>query len=601
MMGKTLRKLPDMPIVHLLIIAAVCVIIYSNSFKAPFMFDDYTNIIEKNVIKDIGQDKDSYSLISPKANRRFVGVLTFALNYKLNGMDVAGYHVFNLIVHILSALAVYWLVMLIFRTPFFETFDPFLGRGLTAFFTALLFAVHPIQTSAVTYIVQRYTSLATLLCLVSVLAYVKSRLTGSVPMRYALYTVSIISAIAAMRTKEIAFTLPVIAVLLEFLFLDGKLIKRILYLLPLLLTMLIIPISILANKSPEAANALTIALNPKIIGSSLNLASITDITRTEYLFTQFRVIVTYLRLLFVPVWLNLDYDYPVFRNFFKAEVVLSFLVVVSVFASAVYMLYKSLAPNRSAARLYSLGILWFFIALSVESSVIPIKDVINEYRVYYPSVGFFIAVIAVVVWMVEKRGRPAKVYAISALSLIIVLFSAMTMMRNEVWADRVKLWEDTARKSPNKARPHYNLGYDYIRQGRVDDAAREFQTAIKLKPDFADAYSNLGDIYAAQGRMDEALEAFKKAVQSDPNFAVAYNNLGTIYDERGQLEEAAANYRTAIRLKPDYIDARLNLGNLLIKAKQFNEAAMEFQGVLHFAPYNDEAAEKLRALRGVRR
>ncbi|MBF0567518.1 MAG: tetratricopeptide repeat protein [Nitrospirae bacterium] len=595
-MLKTLRRLPDMPIVHLLIIAAVCVIIYSNSFKAPFMFDDYTNIIEKSVIKDIGQYKDSYSLISPKTNRRFVGVLTFALNYKLNGMDVAGYHVFNLMVHVLSALAVYWLVMLIFRTPFFESFDPFFGRGLTALFTALLFAVHPIQTSAVTYIVQRYTSLATLLCLVSLLAYVKSRLTRSSPMRYGLYAVSIIAAVAAMRTKEIAFTLPVIAVLFEFLFLDGRLKKRLLYLLPLVSTMLIIPISILANKAPDAANALTIALNPKLIDSSMKLASVTDITRTEYLFTEFRVIVTYLRLLFVPVSLNLDYDYPVFRSFFKAEVVLSFLIVASLFASAVCMLFKSFRAYRPAARLYCFGMLWFFIALSVESSVIPIKDVINEYRLYYPSVGFFIAVVAVVVWIVQKRGRPAKVYAISVLSLIIVVFSAMTVMRNEVWADRVRLWEDTVRKSPNKARPHYNLGYDYIRQGRVVDASREFQTAIMLKPDFADAYNNLGDIYAAQGRMDEAIDAFKKAVQSDPNFAVAYNNLGTIYDERGQFEEAATDYRTAIRLRPDYIDARLNLGNLLIKAKQFNEAAAEFQGVLHLAPYNDEAAQKLRAL-----
>ncbi|WP_420267115.1 tetratricopeptide repeat protein [Candidatus Magnetominusculus dajiuhuensis] len=595
-MLKTLRRLPDMPIVHLLIIAAVCVIIYSNSFKAPFMFDDYTNIIEKSVIKDIGQYKDSYSLISPKANRRFVGVLTFALNYKLNGMDVAGYHVFNLIVHALSALAVYWLVMLIFRTPFFESFDPFFGRGLAALFTALLFAVHPIQTSAVTYIVQRYTSLATLLCLVSLLAYVKSRLKLSSPVCYGLYAVSIIAAVAAMRTKEIAFTLPVIAVLFEFLFLDGRLKKRILYLIPLVSTMLIIPISILANKAPDAANALAIALNPKLIDSSMKLASVTDITRTEYLFTELRVIVTYLRLLFVPVSLNLDYDYPVFRSFFKAGVMLSFLVVALLFASALYMLFKSFRAYRCPARLYCFGMLWFFIALSVESSVIPIKDVINEYRLYYPSVGFFIAVIAVVVWIVQKWGRPAKVYAISVLSLIIVVFSAMTVLRNEVWADRVRLWEDTVRKSPNKARPHYNLGYDYIRQGRVVDASREFQTAITLKPDFADAYNNLGDIYAAQGRMDEAIDAFKKAVQSDPNFAVAYNNLGTIYDERGQFEEAAADYRMAIRLQPDYIDARLNLGNLLIKAKQFNEAAAEFQGVLHLAPYNDEAAQKLRAL-----
>lgn len=565
------------------------------------MYDDYTNIIEKSVIRDIGQYKDSYTLISPKANRRFVGVLTFALNYKLNGMDVRGFHVFNLIVHVLTALAIYRLVTLIFRTPFFNSFDPMFGRGLTALFTAMVFSVHPVQTSAVTYIVQRYTSLATLLCLVSLLSYINSRLTDSNPLRYVLYAVSVVSAIAAMRTKEIAFTLPVIAVLFEFMFLDGKLKKRILYLLPLILTMLIIPISILANKTPDATDALTIALNPGIIDSSMKLASITDMTRTDYLFTELRVIVTYLRLLVIPVRLNLDYDYPVFRSFTNPEVVLSFLVIVSIFASAIYMLYRSLAPERRLARLYSFGILWFFIALSVESSVIPIKDVINEYRLYYPSVGFCIAVMSVVLWLVEKKERRAKMTALTALSGIIILFSALTLMRNNVWADRVALWEDTVRKSPNKARPHYNLGYDYLRQGRVADASREFQTAILLKPDFADAYNNLGDIYASQGRMDAAIDVFNKAVEADPFFAVAYNNLGTIYDERGQFDEAAAGYRAAIKLKPDYIDARLNLGNLLIKADRISEAAIEFQNVLEFAPYNEEASDKLRSLSGIRK
>ncbi|MBF0457152.1 MAG: tetratricopeptide repeat protein [Nitrospirae bacterium] len=589
-------KLNVMPIVHLSIIAAVCVIVYSNSFKAPFMYDDYTNIIEKSVIRDIGQYKDSYTLISPKANRRFVGVLTFALNYKLNGMDVRGFHVFNLIVHVLTALALYRLVTLIFQTPFFTAFDPLFGRGLTALFTALVFAVHPVQTSAVTYIVQRYTSLATLLCLVSLLSYVHFRLTASRALGYTLYAVSVVSAVAAMRTKEIAFTLPVIAVLFEFMFLEGKLKKRILYLLPLMLTMLIIPISILANKTPDATDALTIALNPGIIDSSVKMASITDMTRSEYLFTELRVIVTYFRLLFVPVGLNLDYDYTVFRSFFQLEVVSSFLVIASIFVSAIYMLYRSLALNHHLARLYSFGILWFFIALSVESSVIPIKDVINEYRLYYPSVGFFIAVMSVVVWLVEKKKRRAKMTALTALSVIIILFAALTLMRNNVWSDRVALWEDTVRKSPNKARPHYNLGYDYLRQGRVADASREFQTAILLKPDFADAYNNLGDIYASQGRLDAAIDVFKKAVEADPFFAVAYNNMGTIYDERGQFDEAAADYRAAIKLKPDYIDARLNLGNLLIKANRRSEAVIEFQNVLEFAPYNEEASNKLRSL-----
>ncbi|MEO5360088.1 MAG: tetratricopeptide repeat protein [Nitrospirota bacterium] len=609
-MLSNVRRLSALPIVHLFIIAAVCVIVYSNSFKAPFMFDDYTNIIEKSVVRDIGQYKDNFLLVTPSTNRRFVAILTFALNYRLHGMNVMGYHIFNLIVHVLNALLVYQLIRLIFRTP--AGSNPALGNNVMALFTALLFAVHPVQTSAVTYIVQRYTSLATLFCLVTLTAYAGSRLTASTALRYTLYAISIFSVILAMRTKEIAFTLPVIAVMFEFMFFEGKIKRRILYLIPLILTMSIIPISILAANSPSAPSAInstpsvinTVVNNSLTSGIASSSAAVTDIPRTEYLFTQFRVIVTYLRLLFVPVGLNLDYDYHVLRSFFNPEVVLSFLVLALLFASVVYMLYRfnqTGVPYRFLSRLYSFGILWFFIALSVESSVMPIKDVINEYRLYYPSAGFFIAVMSAVAWTVEKWERQAKTYVFSALPVILVLFSVMTLLRNDVWADRVRLWEDTVRKSPGKARPHYNLGYDYLRQGRVADASREFQTAIILKPDFADAYNNLGDIYASQGRMDEALNAFKKAVQYKPDFAVAYNNLGTIYDERGQIEDAAAHYRTAVKLQPDYIDAHLNLGNLMIKANQLNDAVMEFQSVLKYAPYNDEASEKLRALRGTRK
>ncbi|MCG6551647.1 MAG: tetratricopeptide repeat protein [Candidatus Magnetominusculus sp. LBB02] len=575
------------PIVHLSVIAAFCLIIYSNSFKAPFMFDDYTNIIEKSVIRDIGQYKDSYTLISPKANRRFVPVLTFALNYKLGGLDVAGYHVFNLIVHVLCALAVYCLTALILRLN--GASFPYLDSGLTALFTALLFAVHPVQTSAVTYIVQRYTSLATLFSLICLIAYIKSRMTDSKALRYTLYACSVFTSIVAMRSKEIAFTIPVIAALFEFMFFDGKIGKRTLYLLPLMLTMLIIPVSILANKAPAAANAATLVMNPGLVDSTMKIASPTDMTRAEYLFTEFRVIITYLRLLFVPVRLNLDYDYPVIKSFFRLEALSSFLTLAMVFASAIYL--------RRRARVYSFGVLWFFIALSVESSVMPIKDVINEYRLYYPSVGFFIALMSVVAWIVQ--GRRAKMYAITALSAIVVVFCVMTLLRNEVWADRVRLWEDTVMKSPNKARPHYNLGYDYLRQGKVAEAASQFQTAIMLKPDFADAYNNLGDIYASQGSMDAALDAFKKAVLADPAFAVAYNNIGTIYDERGQFDEAAENYRAAVKLNRFYVDARLNLGNLLLKANRASEAAVEFQEVLSIAPYNEEALAKLRALQGL--
>ncbi|MBI4838692.1 MAG: hypothetical protein HY806_06030, partial [Nitrospirae bacterium] len=192
------------------------------------------------------------------------------------------------------------------------------------------------------------------------------------------------------KTKEIAFTLPIIIVLYEFMFFDGKIKKRILYLIPLLLTILIIPLAYMESGKSTG----------DLISDLSETARLqTEMSRMDYLFTQCRVIVTYIRLLFLPVNQNLDYDYPVYHSFLNPNVFLSFLFLMVIFCIGVYLLYRSRIThylsvcNAQAVtlRITAFGILWFFVTLSVESSVIPIVDVIFEHRVYLPSIGAIIA------------------------------------------------------------------------------------------------------------------------------------------------------------------------------------------------------------------
>jgi hypothetical protein len=189
---------------------------------------------------------------------------------------------------------------------------------LIALFTALLFACHPLQTQAVTYIWQRVSSLSTMLYVLSLAAYVKWRLKQynkpvSVPSgifnikSISLYLISIISAIFAMKTKETAFMLPVMVTLYEFMFFQGKIRKRVLHLIPFLLTMLIIPLTLINIDKP--------------LGDLIReTKGFTTLSREAYFFTSFRVIVTYIRLLFLPINQNLDYDYPTYSSFFNIEV-----------------------------------------------------------------------------------------------------------------------------------------------------------------------------------------------------------------------------------------------------------------------------------------
>jgi hypothetical protein len=258
-------------------------------------------------------------------------------------------------------------------------------------FAALLFAVHPIQTQAVTYIVQRFASLAALFYLFALVTYIKFRLIslqtpilegqhhrpGISVKRYALYAVSLISVILAMKTKEFAFTLPVVMAICEFMFFKETLKRRMLYLAPIILTMVIIPPS-LSDTSGSLSEI------GGIDEAAAEISGARDkISRWDYLNTQFRVIVTYIRLLFLPISQNLDYDYPIYRSFFSPAVILSFMFLLLLFGIGIYLFYIS-RITHCALRITAFGIFWFFVTLSVESSVIPIDAL--EHRVYLPSV-----------------------------------------------------------------------------------------------------------------------------------------------------------------------------------------------------------------------
>src|SRR5208283_746966 len=416
---------------QLLLIAVVGLLAYSNTFQTPFQFDDLPNIVDIPLIKNIGNFISSSKGYDFNP-RRFAGYLSFAVNYHFGGLSVTGYHIVNLAIHITSAILVYLLVTLTFQTPFMskeqraENSMPSALRPmrLAALFSALLFVAHPIQTQAVTYIVQRLASLAAMFYLLSLITYIKARLALTTEFtedslnikrpqeasrnarRFSLCSLwlilSFFSAVLAMKTKETAFTLPVIIILYEFTFFKSTLKKKLLFLTPILFTMLIIPISIMGTNRP---------LSEIISDLSDRFRLQTDLSRWDYLMTQMRVITTYVRLIFLPVNQRLDYNYPVYHSLFQLPVLLSFIFLASIFGTGIYMLQRAKSIEQIAKtkdqkglyftpyalcslRLIGFGILWFFMTLSVESGIIPIADVIFEHRLYLSSAGAFIAVAA---------------------------------------------------------------------------------------------------------------------------------------------------------------------------------------------------------------
>jgi hypothetical protein len=615
----------------LLMILAAGFIVYANTFQAPFVLDDKRSIIQNDVIQNL----DNYY-----ANRtgfdfvpnRFVVYLTFALNYHFGGLDVTGYHVVNLLIHLLTALLVYALLRLTFRTPYFQdrtekqpiqveeasgtvqsqrntvfpqsspqsqsdlpaTFS-LQPSTLIPLFGALIFVVHPVQTQAVTYIVQRMTSLATMFYLLSITLYVQARLAienSECRMQNAEYknpeagiqhsekktrrtgieervksgvlmAGSVLTAVLAMKTKEIAFTLPLAVVLYEVCFFRGAWKRRMFYLLPLLATLPIVPLTVI-DIGGSAGDILSDGGDKLRVGSSMS--------RLDYLFTQFRVIVTYLRLLILPINQNLDYDYPIYTNFFSPPVFLSFLLLAATFATAVYLFRRSdrtrirRAKNRpdSAAflRLIAFGIFWFFLTLTVESSLVPIRDVIFEHRLYLPLFGAT-TVMVTVYYLLARRvsAGPAggKLFILAATLLVLGLGFA-TYQRNHVWGNAIRLWQDVVTKSPNKGRALNNLGVALEEAGSRPEAFKILSQAIAVDPDYYRSYYNLANLYLVSDRPDEAMPLLQHAIKLRSDFTEAYVKLGAALMRGGQFREVILFLNQNLDRVKDNAEARFYLG-----------------------------------------
>ena len=576
------------PSLHAAVLALGATLPYANTLGAPFTLDDGHAIVRNPALRGLF-DAPGRALADLAASNfpRLVGNLTFALNFATGGLDVTGYHAVNIAIHLLATLLVYRLVSLTYRTPSLSSAPPeALGDGpLVALFAALLFACHPVATQAVTYVVQRFASLATLFYLLALVLYAGARLSTGRAGRRARLAGALVAALLGTLTKEICFTLPLALALYELFFFEGPARPRVWALAPFLLTLPILPLAYLRPAGP--------ALDLDAVDASLRAsADPAGPGRLGYLLTQLRVLVTYLRLLALPVGQNVDYDYPVSHSPLEPAVVLSAFLLAALLATGLWLAFRSRRPGEAALRVPAFGVLWFFVTSSVESTFFPLADVIFEHRLYLPSVGLFLAVVALAFEARRRLAVPAGRLLVPALSALAVLLGAAAFARNEVWRDEVRLWEDAARKSPAKPRPHLWLGWLYLRDGRVDDAAREVEAAVRLGPGVA-AYDALGVVRVRQGRYGEARASYERALDLDPSAAEVHDNLGLLYKTLGQTEAAEREYLEALRLRPGYADAHNDLGALYAREGRLEEAIREFQAALAASPIHAGARRNL--------
>ena len=368
------RTLPQLT---LILIAGAAV--YANSFRVGFVMDDYA------VISSYGP-RGVVDILLHGGPRR-VADATFALNYALHGQEVAGYHAVNLLIHLAAAVTLYYLAaasLAALRQSFSLHGEESAGERLVPFAAVLLFAVHPLQTQAVTYIVQRYTCLATLLYLLAAFLFIRTRLAfdrgGLSPRTLAAAGGTVAAGVLALGSKQIAATLPLMLLMLEVLIFRGRLLGRRFFILCGTALLL-------------AAAALLFAwraLSPAEMLTALNNATSEhhNLSRSGYFFTQLRVVGTYLRLLVLPYGQSIFHDYPFSRSFLSLPVVAAAALHLSLLGCCAALIRSSGrrlrdgdAANGPLLRLAGAGFAWFYVALIIESSFFPITDWIFEHQI----------------------------------------------------------------------------------------------------------------------------------------------------------------------------------------------------------------------------
>lgn len=583
---------------------------YVSALHAPFLFDDADAVVNNPTIRNLS----SFAVLQPPADgstttgRPLVN-LSFALNYALSGTAVWSYHAVNLAIHALAALALMGLVRRTLLTP-----------GLTArfgshassisFFTALLWALHPLQSESVTCISQRTESLCGLLYLLTLYAFVRSvqchvisdNLASSTSANCHLLSdnsarrspgawaaASVAACLAGMATKEVMVTAPLVVLLYDRTFFAcgfaAALQRRRGYYTALAATWGLLAVLVMSGSGARGASA--------GFGRGVDW--------WDYLLKQCEALLHYARLAFWPHPLVLDYGTAVVHS--PAEVWWQGPAVLAALAGTIWALWRRPIVGFLGA--------WFFLILAPSSSFVPlVTQTMAEHRMYLPLAALIIAAVG---WAHTRLARHTR-WLCGAVAL---LFAAGTFARNRDYRDAVSIWTTSVVAYPHSARAHsnlaqawqearrpteanthfaravaldsryvparYNWGVALLEQNRTADAIVQLGVAVQLAPDHADALVNLGAALARADRAAEAVPHFERALQLKPAADVHFN-LGTALVELNRDDPAAAHLRAALQLNPALVEAHYQLGRLAERAGRMDEAEAHFSTTLRQAP-----------------
>lgn len=572
-------------------IACSAALAYHNSISGPFIFDDVSSVVDNSTIRKLWPLQQV--LVPPSqgttvSGRPFLN-LSFALNYAVGGLDVRGYHIVNIVIHILAGMTLFGILRRMLKAnlpkraterPASEDYRVF----LVSLTSALVWITHPLQTESVTYIAQRAESLMGLFYLLTLYCFMRGagfgdptqvqgrssasgdgheiRLLGRKLNFW--YATAVGVCALGMATKEVMATAPLVILLFDRTYLSKGFREA-------LRQRWIVYVGL-------ASTWIELAYLVATGGSRGGTAGFgAGLKWTDYGLQQIEVVFQYLRLSFWPKPLVFDYGHNLHVSFPAIQI------------AAIFLLALAVATGLGLWRRTSMGFwgAWFIIILAPSSSVVPVAtEIMAEHRMYLSLA----AVVVLTVIFVERFLRDLSWVPFAA---IVVALGFTTYRRNNAYRSRLTLWGDTVEKAPANSGAHNNLGTALLESGDVNRSIEQFTEALRLDPTFLGAKSNLGIALLRAGRFKEAIESFRDVLRDHPEFIEGRSNLATALARDGQTAEAIAEFKTILGSRPDDIDARRRLGNAMLDAGRPAEAVPELEQVVKTSPNNVEAQASL--------
>jgi len=521
-------------------------ILYSNSFTVVWHLDDPPNITENtyltinNLLLETLWNTFFAKPYSDGQLYRPIANLSFALNWYIGQDKPFGYHVVNLFIHVLSALFLFKATLLLLHTPSLKK-QPEQDALFIALLSTILWAINPIQTQAVTYVVQRMASMSAMFYIFALYSYIRARQTQVFMQSVKNLLLCCLFFLLALGCKENAVTLIPSLLLIELLFFKNT--DRFSRTIRTLLT---------------AANIIFILVAFYYIYSHINLQTLTSpigsrpFSLLERLLTQPAILFFYLSLLLYPspARLSIDHSFPLSTSLITPWTTLPALLgIAALLAFAVH--------QRKKTPLLSLAILFFFINHLVESTIIPL-ELIFEHRNYLPSFFLFLPIAAGIHWAIKKSASSSRLVHFTLVALIPLLLIAIglgTYSRNQIWATEESLWADALTKASDNARPYAKLGEIY--GWHKERTPENLQTAVIL--------------FEKSINLESPRTSFKAAI---------VGNIGKVYFNYGMLDQATTSYRRSLEINPDFITSRFDLANVLTLQGNFEQALEQINHVI---------------------